>query len=46
MRHKTDLIPSSQAIRPVFAWLVLVVFSYAIYQFFWYLPSWVEFRIF
>ena len=43
MRHKTDLIPPSQAIRPVFAWLVLIVFSYAIYQFFWYLSSWVEY---
>ena len=36
--------PHRQAAVPVLAWLVVIVFSHAVYQFFWYLPSWLEFR--
>jgi hypothetical protein len=36
--------PPGPAIAPVFAWLVVLIFSYALYQFFWYTPSWLAYR--
>lgn len=36
--------PSFSMSVSVLAWLSLIVFSYALYQFFWYIPSWLDYR--
>jgi hypothetical protein len=36
--------PSSNVVTPVAAWLFFLIFSFALYRFFWYVPSWLGYR--
>jgi hypothetical protein len=36
-------LPPKNEIFPVYAILVFLIFSWALYRFFWYLPSWLEY---